>query len=224
MKNLQKVIAQKLAEQLNNYGFVYKNKNSLVKDDDVFFTEIGLDSYSNGTSYYFTLIIIRTFKRMEKMIAPKLDIVDKMRRLGSSSETLRFDENTVRGIYNVGTRYGFEPTEAGIEKLMGDVLYVFKHKFFPLLNTLQSYEDLHAFINTPPEYYEYNCKYFSFDGGILFRKMIVAKLVNKDYDAVCDWVLNDMIEQRMKAADKDQYERYKGVYYDLKEQLDKGEY
>lgn len=96
----------------------------------------------------------------------------------------------------------------------------FLTKINPLLIRTQSLQGLHNFINVPPEAFNEKADFFRRDGGTLFRKMIIAKLVNDHYDEVCSFVFNRLSDGIASGQLNTETHDYLQIYHDVKRYLD----
>ena len=218
-RKIQEQFVQGLFNVLKTDGFVIDKTTLTLIDQQKNTTTIATWVNRYGMAASLGFWIARRYDQIETIVEKYISDVYPTPGRKPFAFTLRFNENDLNGKYNAGAGYLFDGAEENVGKFIGQVVPIMQNKLIPFLEKLRSYEALHEFINDPPEKYLNNAYFFSKDGMTPFRKMIIAKIVNKDYDTVCHWVLTDMIE-RFKPDSAEKYETYKKIYFELKKELD----
>jgi hypothetical protein len=111
-----------------------------------------------------------------------------------------------------------EPTEDGINELVGKFLDTIKLHIIPTFDKYNNIQLLDAFINERPDYF-FEVMHLFPDRGFNYKKMIIAKLAgNKDYELVCDAVRQYIITTEYAQGDLPM-EKYYSVYEKIYERL-----
>lgn len=219
-EKLHQLIIEKLNGALIEKGF------EIAKDDILECINGNKDvtrivTYIQGkASCYLGLWIGKRFNVLETIIEKYIDQINSGHY---PTDTLKISENSLKGIHNATPRYVFENTEEGVDKLVIQLEPLLKSKLLPFLDKYSTYDQLHLLVNTPPDKFSDNVDYFSHDGMTQFRRMVIAKIVKKDYEIVCDHVKNVIVEG-LKTQEPDLYDRFNKVFYELKEELDRTEF
>jgi hypothetical protein len=222
VQNKRQLILDGIAALLRADGyesFVRKGKETLVGNDkDGNRIKIPMTIKTIGALPSVEVWAGKSYPALEAVMTKYCKVMQPSRI--PFDDTLRFSENMLNGIYSATSSYRFEDSDEGLDGVIRKVYDVIKNHILPFLSRYAEYEGLHELINTPPETWKENYHFFVSDGMTPFRKMVIAKWVNKDYDAVCEFVLHQLIDGLVKAEVPQQYEVYRRIYFELKEELD----
>ena len=223
VQNKRQLILDGVAALLKANGyesFVRKGKERLMGNDkDGNRVKIPMTISTLGAQPSVEVWVGKSYPALEAVMTKYCTVIEPLRI--PFDDTLRFSEHTLNGIYSVTSSYRFEDTEEGVQGVIWKVYDVMKNRILPFLSRYAGYEGLHELINTPPDTWKENYHFFVSDGMTPFRKIVIAKWLNKDYDAVCQFVLHQLIEGLVKAEVPQQYAVYRRVYSELKEELDR---
>ncbi|MEI6882304.1 MAG: hypothetical protein WCK82_13360 [Bacteroidota bacterium] len=214
-KTLEKNIKKNLSELLSNYGFKEEGaRNIFIKEVDGGCIMLSFYTLNFKPSYEILITMYRRFNQVENILNKYLPMLGEKNN-EILTHTLEIDENALNGI-NSGTKlysiinYDYESTIKVLYERIENIL-------LPFIYRINSINELNTFINVPYEKYYEVAGYFVKDGGFMFRKMIVAKLVNKNYNEVCNFVL-ELLESNLKSSPE--LEKWINVYHKLKSELD----
>lgn len=219
-EKMHQLVIEKLNSILVGKGFEITKDDTLeCIDGNKNITRI-VTNIQGKASCYLGLWVGKRFNVLESIIEK---YIGQIKSGHFPTDTLSISENSLKGVHNATPRYVFENTEEGIDKLVMKLEPLLKNKLLPFLDKYTTYDQLHLLANNPPNNFSANLDYFAHDGMTQFRRMIIAKIVKKDYDVVCDHVGNVIIEG-LKSQNPEYYERYNKVFYELKEELDRSEF
>lgn len=217
---LQKVFNKELYSDLTKHGYI-KIRNNLYKAKN----NMGFDSISfwftkYNNDYNISLSCKKRVDLVERSIGKIMPLINISYKNDGCDETMIFDENYLNGIT---TNFGNKPYSI----LNGDysnsinlVKHVIFSRFLPFLDSVNTLEKLDLFINDPPSTYGSKTMCFALDGATIFRKMVLAKLTNKNYEEVCSFVLNKIQNEFKSTLDKNKHSSYVNAYFELKTYLE----
>jgi hypothetical protein len=213
-----------LKDILNPIGFNLDIKRGYFAKRDWGYDEIKIRIMNYGKSKSLSFLFCRRINHIEEIIERFFSIFHSNTPLG---ETLRVEENRLdllssgdTGIANV-KHYVIIDSDGSIYNPDVDHLKsLIPGRIIPFMNQLETLDQLHHFINCPADRFGVYTNFFPFDGMTPYRKMIIAKLVNKDYKEVCDFVFNYFLKIYQDTNDtekKELYEKYIKIYHEIKE-------
>jgi hypothetical protein len=215
-KELINIFANELKPSMSKYGFKQTEIDQFMAIRDFGFDMVGFGFTSYGEDYYANLIVRRRYDKIETIVGPLIKLIHLNYRNDGSDETLRFDENNLDGKESGSKRYTILNNH--YIKSLEDVKYTIINRFIPFLNSIETLDKLHDFINVPPYTLMPKSSFF-YLGSALFRKMVIAKLARRDYNDVSGFVYN-LINNELRVKNKEEFNKYKKVYEQLKKKLD----
>lgn len=97
-----------------------------------------------------------------------------------------YDPEKLRERMLKADRYSSAQTEEGLSEMASQFLNNIKLYIVPTFDKFNNIQVLDAFVNEKHEYYHEVIHLFSAREGLIYKKMIIAKLAdNKDYELVC---------------------------------------
>lgn len=217
-----KILKEKVAIELNaffgSYVFTREKKSfRWLKPQPFGWDDIGIRFIYTRTSYVMELGVGRRFEAVESILGPIFQKPNYYRNDGTDV-TLAFCANKVDNINSATRGYSFPMPD--YDHALNQMELDFTTKIYPVLERTDTVEKLNNFINNPPETFEEKVYFFPLDGGTLFRKMIISRLVDKDYELVCSYVFNFFKEAIASGAALNPIYDHLQIYHDLKNHLD----
>jgi len=222
-KQIKKEFEDSIYEVYSELGFKRKNRDFLILNRAHHQTQIRFNVFSNITTCEVSLFGGKIFYDLEKILKPfgepilkslKISIKDELR------ETLYLNSNQFNETHNISGFLRFYRESIDIVEMTNKACQIIDEVYLPFMNKMNDLEDLHAFINKTPETYQPEANYFFRDGLTLFRKMIIAKKVNKDYPEVCEEVKKMVDTWIAEPRNGHRFLGYLDAYFLLKEHLD----
>jgi hypothetical protein len=190
-KERQKYFERYLGPVLAEYGFL--KKGSEFKAERTFGSDtfhFGFMKASVGYSvfaYHFS----RRYERVETLLEPYLDELNIQSHLKYS--TLAFNKTILdpklwdQTSGNIAG-YSFALSESGIISCVSKLSADFNTIIFPFMQSTESFQAMDQLANDPPEKFRELWASFT-HGGLIFRKMIIAKLAaSAAFEDVCQAV------------------------------------
>lgn len=217
-KFLKEEIAIRFSGFMESYGYIREKKAfRWIKHPPFGWDDLRIRFIYKKTEYTMELEACRRFEAVESILGPFFQMPNYYRNDGTDV-TLAFCANKVDKINYIARGYNF--TASDYEQSLIQMQSDFSVKIYPILEETNSLEKLNNFINNPPNTFEEKVYFFPLDGGTLFRKMILAKLVNNHYDEVCSFVFNRLSDGiASRQLNMETYD-YLQIYQDVKRYLD----
>lgn len=218
--DLSKIFNGELYPDLIKHGYK-KIRNNLYKAEKNFgFDSIGFWFTKYDNDYNISLTCKRRFDLVERSIGEIMPLINVSYSNDGSDETMIFDENYLNGITtNCGSKT-YSISNGNYLNSLDSVIYAIHSRFLPFLASVNTIEKLDLFINDPPSTFGTKTMCFALDGGTIFRKMVIAKLANKNYEEVSNFVLNKIQNEFKPTLDHLKYSNYINAYFELKTYLE----
>jgi hypothetical protein len=222
-----------IMESLNNYfhknGFISIQKKTamvfkkLISIGHEWFN-IWIEEEKVFPNEYTLNYTVRNFiEPVERILVKYSSIFNPYETEELCSITMNFDENIIEGKKQMGKTYFLGSNSLEYLKGLDAFCNNINNAIMPILEGCATLNGIHNFINNPPCMFSPNIDFFYPDGGTLFRKMIIAKLVNKDYKEVCDFVFSfyqNLLQTSIHEDHKAHYLKSLNCYTELKKYLD----
>lgn len=217
-KQLKEKIATEFSDFIGFYGYIREEKSfRWLKHQPFGWDDVRVGLRYRNKGYTMELVACRRFEAVERILGPFFQMPNHYRNDGTAP-TIAFCANIVDKINYITRGYVFPISD--YEDSFNQMKSDFSTKIYPVLEQTDLFENLSYFINNPPETFSEKMFFFPLDGGTLFRKMIIARLVDKNYDEVCLFVFTRLSEAIASEEMINDVYDYLQIYHDLKNYLD----
>jgi hypothetical protein len=216
-KLLKEKIANEFSEFMGSYGYIREKKSiRWLKHQPFGWDDVLMGLRYRNKGYTMELVACRRFEAVESILGSFFQKPNHYRNDGTAP-TLAFCGNIVDKINYITRGYVFSVPD--YEDSFNHLKVDFLTKVYPVLEQTDSLEKLNNFINNPPETFDEKVYFFPLDGGTLFRKMIIANLIDKNYEEVCLFVFTRLSEAIASGENISDVYDYLQIYHDLKNHL-----
>lgn len=214
-KNITQELYGHLSIILNGYAFYKPGKSASewIRENNLGFDKLRLSRTHKAGTTTVTLSVERCVNSIEDIVREVMsENFFKFYRPDKNRVTFRFTAHNIlvdKGLKKGGTtgvqsyNYPYPNYLIALNEIKKDLDSI----IMPFLESIHNLEGIHEFINIPPQMFIERVYFFALDGCTIFRKMIVAKLVNKDYEAICKFVKN-FIENEVIKDEEDMLQEY----------------
>lgn len=211
-KELSTVINSELIPILTAYGFKKKTTYMFKAIREFGYDMLDYWFLKYGDKYYIKLVFSRRYDQIETVVGPAMQIVNGINYRNNDTDlTLKFDEYNLDGNLEASSKR-YPVVDGNYKNSLEEIKYALVNKFFPFLESIDTIDKLHDFINVPPNTFLPNSSFFDCGDAIL-RKLVIAKLAGRDFKEVNYSVVNHI--NKYKIEDPEGYQLYTRAYNGL---------